>query len=289
MHMGQVYKTQRSSATSPRDSRLYRPWWSSLCTTIRRRFDSSSIADFCWRRTMTSSSSARTYARTLVILLPYVWIIYHNLNVLFSLSPYDTLGSSKHYEEQMLSTPWKDPYSSSSKKDDDSKLNERLSLLEDKLHAYLGYGGTGDPFLSTKISAPCKELSHLQDYCDSIPLGLNPDNCAPNVASPICLDDFPYNNCTVYDFGIRERTWRDWLIYCSIARKMNDGRSRCHHAFLLVFLLLANILGLVIASCSLFLLLVRGAFVMVLNEWFDTSHFYSATTDLYGSYSTCVP
>ena len=60
-----------------------------------------------------------------------------------------------------------------------------------KLHAYLGYDS--DPFYWTQTPAKCHNFSDLQEFC---PI----DDCD---AIPMCQDNFPYNDCIVYDFGIR--------------------------------------------------------------------------------------
>jgi hypothetical protein len=73
-------------------------------------------------------------------------------------------------------------------------LKDRVQMLETKLDTYLGYNS--DPFLWTKVSAQCKNMSKLNEFC-------GPESC--NLDMNVCLDNFPYNDCIVYDFGIREQ------------------------------------------------------------------------------------
>lgn len=73
-------------------------------------------------------------------------------------------------------------------------LKEKVRTLEMKLNAYLGYDS--DPFYWTQVPATCMNMSRLEKFC---PVGVHCD------VIPICLDDFPYNDCTIYDFGIREQ------------------------------------------------------------------------------------
>ena len=84
--------------------------------------------------------------------------------------------------------------SSSSKS---SKFEDRLHTLESKLNAYLGFNS--DPFLWTKKAVACKNSSMMREYCRT------PEQTKSNCAliMPVCLDDFPYNDCIMYDFGIR--------------------------------------------------------------------------------------
>lgn len=66
-------------------------------------------------------------------------------------------------------------------------------MLELKLHSYLGY--ESDPFYWTHTPATCKNMSTLKEYCPKSYCDL----------IPICLDNFPYNDCIIYDFGIRQQ------------------------------------------------------------------------------------
>ena len=74
-------------------------------------------------------------------------------------------------------------------------LKDRVQMLETKLNTYLGYNS--DPFLWIQVPAACKNSTALEEYC--IPAR----SC--DIGMYVCLDDFPYNDCTVYDFGIREQ------------------------------------------------------------------------------------
>ena len=74
-------------------------------------------------------------------------------------------------------------------------LKDRVHMLETKLNAYLAYDS--DPFYATKVPAKCKNMTMLQEYCHK------ETKCSLGTMN-VCLDDFPYNNCIVYDFGIRE-------------------------------------------------------------------------------------
>lgn len=85
-----------------------------------------------------------------------------------------------------------------------SELGKRLGLVEHKLDSYLGFGS--DPFLSSRVTAGCKKWTKLEEYCESIH-GKLLAKTKCHLGMPICLDDFQYNNCTVYDFGIREREY----------------------------------------------------------------------------------
>ena len=74
-------------------------------------------------------------------------------------------------------------------------LKDRVQMLEAKLNTYLGYNS--DPFLWSNVPAKCKNKTGLEEYC--VPA----KSC--DIGMYVCLDHFPYNDCTVYDFGIREQ------------------------------------------------------------------------------------
>eukprot|EP00547_Thalassionema_nitzschioides_P000969 CAMPEP_0194205432 /NCGR_PEP_ID=MMETSP0156-20130528/4700_1 /TAXON_ID=33649 /ORGANISM="Thalassionema nitzschioides, Strain L26-B" /LENGTH=456 /DNA_ID=CAMNT_0038931697 /DNA_START=8 /DNA_END=1378 /DNA_ORIENTATION=- len=69
-------------------------------------------------------------------------------------------------------------------------LQNQISVLQHKLDAYLGWGQDGDPFYSSKVHTPCHKFHAAQ---------------GSGHAYGLCLDDFPYLNCVVYEFGIREQ------------------------------------------------------------------------------------
>jgi FkbM family methyltransferase len=72
---------------------------------------------------------------------------------------------------------------------------KRVHFLETSLFSYLGFNS--DPFFWTKEIAPCNNKTGLKEYCRDGP------GCSWMDAMYVCLDDFPYNDCIVYDFGIR--------------------------------------------------------------------------------------
>jgi FkbM family methyltransferase len=74
-------------------------------------------------------------------------------------------------------------------------LKNRIHILETSLFSYLGYNS--DPFFWTKEVARCKNKTGLKEYCTGSA------GCQWMDAMYVCLDDFPYNDCIVYDFGIR--------------------------------------------------------------------------------------
>jgi FkbM family methyltransferase len=88
----------------------------------------------------------------------------------------------------------------SSSKNTNNQDKQRIDLLEKKLHSYLAWGS--DPFFSSKTPSSCKKISQLVEYCTNIPGKTKPEDCHTDMK--ICLDDFPYKNCTIYDFGIRK-------------------------------------------------------------------------------------
>lgn len=69
-------------------------------------------------------------------------------------------------------------------------LRRDMEVLQAKQNAFLSYDS--DPFLSSKVATKCKNQTRLSEYCNG--------KCINNM---VCLDDFPYNNCTIYDFGVR--------------------------------------------------------------------------------------
>ena len=86
---------------------------------------------------------------------------------------------------------------SSSNDNDNSKVEDRLHMLESKLNAYLGFNS--DPFLWTRKSVTCKNMTMMREYCHLTASG----NC--DDLMPVCLDGFRYNDCIAYDFGIRKQ------------------------------------------------------------------------------------
>jgi FkbM family methyltransferase len=72
---------------------------------------------------------------------------------------------------------------------------DRMRTMELKLNTYLAYNS--DPFFWNKLTATCQNASHLTEFCQD-------DVCRQSELMKVCLDDFPYNDCVVYDFGIRE-------------------------------------------------------------------------------------
>jgi FkbM family methyltransferase len=80
-------------------------------------------------------------------------------------------------------------------KDSSISFQERLRMLETKVNAYLGFNS--DPFYWTQESATCVRSSKLNEYCPG------PGTCDLGLVMPVCLDNFRYNDCIMYDFGIR--------------------------------------------------------------------------------------
>jgi FkbM family methyltransferase len=88
---------------------------------------------------------------------------------------------------------------------DARSLKDRIEYLETKVDSYLAYHK--DPFLSTKVSTKCKQLSTIKEIACP-----NNDQCAVD-NSNICMDGLPFQvgddqhkkeGCIIYDFGIRE-------------------------------------------------------------------------------------
>jgi FkbM family methyltransferase len=75
-------------------------------------------------------------------------------------------------------------------------LIDRVSTLELKLNTYLSY--RSDPFFWNKITVECKNYTDMNEYCTT-------NECRDIELMRICLDDFPYNDCVIYDFGIRKQ------------------------------------------------------------------------------------
>jgi FkbM family methyltransferase len=130
-------------------------------------------------------------SRLLWTIVAYVFMVYLYLHIMMiqeSLSivqiKLDSLDSAKARLQSF------DRSSSSSLS---MNLKEKLKTLELKLHSYLGY--ESDPFYWTHTPAQCNNISHLQEYCPT-------DDCD---IIPVCLDNFPYNDCIIYDFGIRKQ------------------------------------------------------------------------------------
>jgi hypothetical protein len=91
---------------------------------------------------------------------------------------------------------------------------ERISHLETKLNAYLAFNS--DPFEWTNKPATCQNMTALHEYCDFPGCRLD--------SMYICLDDIAFNNCTVYDFGLREQPFFGFIL--------SRSPFRCHvHAF----------------------------------------------------------
>ncbi|KAI2489884.1 methyltransferase [Fragilaria crotonensis] len=72
-------------------------------------------------------------------------------------------------------------------------FQDRLRMLETKINAYLGFNS--DPFYWAQRATTCIRQSALNEYCP------HPEKC--DLIMPICLDNFRYNDCIMYDFGIR--------------------------------------------------------------------------------------
>lgn len=68
-----------------------------------------------------------------------------------------------------------------------SFLQDQLTSLQHKFDSYLGWG-QNDPFYSSRIHTTCEKLKNLQ---------------GAGHAYTLCMDDFPYQDCIVYEFGIR--------------------------------------------------------------------------------------
>jgi FkbM family methyltransferase len=158
------------------------------------------------RRTLRSSNSGTNLPISTLIL--YFLIIYLYIYILLiqqaSLTQDVVAQLSKDYLHHRTKTALshhgqrsQDFYASQKYQD----LNKRLQRLETKIDTYLAFNT--DPFLSTRTSVQCKNKTKLKEYCPLI-LGENYREIDCNLAQYICLDDFPYQNCTVYDFGIRE-------------------------------------------------------------------------------------
>ncbi len=128
-------------------------------------------------------------------LLLYIMILQESLSTLLTkatgldpaptrLSSFDRSGRSSSSRSS----------SSSSSSSSSMGLQEQVNTLELKLHAHLGYDS--DPFYWSRTKAECQHVSRLEEYCTT-------DFCDGII--PICLDDFPYNECIIYDFGIRKQ------------------------------------------------------------------------------------
>mmetsp|Transcript_32708 Transcript_32708/g.54773 ORF Transcript_32708/g.54773 Transcript_32708/m.54773 type:complete len:223 (-) Transcript_32708:279-947(-) len=81
-----------------------------------------------------------------------------------------------------------------------SRLQEtRLTDLNIKVNSFLNWGQ--DPYLSTRLPIKCANSTNLRSFgCAE---GDKDENCPGLYDSHVCLDSFPYDNCIVYDFGIR--------------------------------------------------------------------------------------
>jgi FkbM family methyltransferase len=132
----------------------------------------------------------------LQFILPYVLIGYLYFNILIL---HEMMISSKSSSSSKDVRPL-GPYHS--RKVVAERINEtlldRVSTLELKLNTYLSY--KSDPFFWNKITAECNNFTDLIEYCTN-------DECRDEELMRICLDDFPYNDCVVYDFGIRKEPY----------------------------------------------------------------------------------
>jgi FkbM family methyltransferase len=78
--------------------------------------------------------------------------------------------------------------------DKTTSWKNRLHFLETAVYSYLGFNS--DPFFWTKNIATCRNKTGLKEYCEG-------NFCFFMDAMYVCQDDFPFNDCVVYDFGIR--------------------------------------------------------------------------------------
>ena len=76
-------------------------------------------------------------------------------------------------------------------------LQHRIEQLESKLNTYMAFDS--DPFLNNKITSKCRNMTNLSTYCHKP----NQKDCSMGDMK-LCLPDIRLNDCTVYDFGIRE-------------------------------------------------------------------------------------
>eukprot|EP00959_Pyramimonas_sp_CCMP1952_P266994 5582576-Pyramimonas_sp.AAC.1 len=82
---------------------------------------------------------------------------------------------------------------------DSGKIAEDISDLQTKVNSFLSWGQ--DPYLSVRSDLPCANHTNLRDYgCKT---GKTDRDCPGLYDNHVCLDNFPFNNCVVYDFGVR--------------------------------------------------------------------------------------
>ena len=126
--------------------------------------------------------------RIILSILPYILIAYLYLYILMLQE--DTI---------LYSTNGVSPMTGWAKRDGPKGMQEslldRVRTLELKLNTYLSY--RSDPFFWNKETIKCKKYTDMTEYCTT-------DKCRDGEFMRICLDDFPYNDCVVYDFGIRK-------------------------------------------------------------------------------------
>jgi hypothetical protein len=142
-------------------------------------------------------------------ILPYLLILYRLYVYVFFFQKADLKSEVLQEMQSSTATPvgggihqqlqnFRSGFASSAK-NTNNKVQKRVDLLEKKLHSYLAWGS--DPFFSSKVPAQCEKMSYLHEFCTNIPGKNKPEDCNTDIG--ICLDDFPYKNCTIYDFGIR--------------------------------------------------------------------------------------
>jgi FkbM family methyltransferase len=125
----------------------------------------------------------------ILIILPYLLIGYLYLYILM-------IQESEILLSRSGPSKISNSYNGMGNKGKRESLIDRVRTLELKLNTYLSY--RSDPFFWNKNAVQCKNYTDMNEYCTT-------KECRDTELMRICLDDFPYNDCIIYDFGIRKQ------------------------------------------------------------------------------------